>query len=47
MKLLNQPKSVQLWHHKIGNHKVAPQCLKDFQRDGSIARFDNLVTLLA
>jgi hypothetical protein len=47
MKLLDELNSVQLWHHKISNHKIEPKHLKYFQCYGFIARLDDPVTLLA
>jgi hypothetical protein len=45
--MLDELNSVQLWHHKIRNHKIERQHLKYFQCYGSIARLDDLVTLFA
>jgi hypothetical protein len=47
VKLLNKPTSVHLRHCKISKHKITRQGLKHFERDGSIARLENVVTFLA
>ena len=47
MQPLHEINSVQLWHYKIGNHKIERQYLKYFQCYGSITRFDDVVTCFA
>src|SRR5262245_4365199 len=47
MNVLNNPTSVHLRHCKISKHKITRQGLKHFERDGSIARLENVVTVLA
>jgi hypothetical protein len=46
-KLLNELNSVQHRHQEISDHKIAAHRLKDFERNLSIARLENLVALLA